>query len=712
MRTILVSILLGVSSVAVAQEANSTTADMYELSLEELMNIPIHSASKKQETTFDAPLSSYTLTRSEIEKSGASTIMEALRLVPGLIVREQSNGVYDIHIRGLDNILRSSVGFTKNNLFTLVMIDSRPAFNYNLGGTFWEALPVDIADVERIEIVRGPSAPLFGPNAVTGVVNIITRRVQSDKAQVTANVVVASPQSLVANAYVGKKISQKLNAAVSFNHQDRSRFDERFYQTATGEYTSGPAFINNFASKFPDESQAMKKTGANIYLGYNPADRTQIDFSVGLQENTTLRNLLSSFGTTLNTTSSNSIYANLAARVGDFNVRTSYINGSDNIQMGAIPSSYDFNVTDINAEYTIRIGKKVSVVPGINFQNAVFSDEDYRFEAGAGFLNGTRQAISTVSGFIRSDINVSDKWRVIAALRADRFSAPDDLYLAYELASTYKINDNNLIRMAVTQSNSGAFVGYNKLNLISPNSFHLGGGAYVDQVQIGNESLDLLTVKMVELGYRGRLTSNFHIDVDVFRQEISNLTTTIIRGFTEYPPSLSSDFLVEFGNVPTTATQYGATIGFNFVPSTDWQIKPFITLQTTRTEDLPSSDFDPQLSTNQPGMGFPAVTYSNSRHAYTPAAYGGFYINYKPHDKLNVNLNSYLMSNQTWYTEGGVEVDGGSTVLVNAKISYAVTRALNVYLNGRNLLEREKPQFLGGDHLGALLGGGISLDLK
>src|SRR5690606_27152123 len=104
MRTILVSILLGVSSVAVAQETNSTTADMYELSLEELMNIPIHSASKKQETTFDAPLSSYTLTRSEIEKSGASTIMEALRLVPGLIVREQSNGVYDIHIRGLDNI--------------------------------------------------------------------------------------------------------------------------------------------------------------------------------------------------------------------------------------------------------------------------------------------------------------------------------------------------------------------------------------------------------------------------------------------------------------------------------------------------------------------------------------------------------------------------------------------------------------------------------
>ena len=146
--------------------AQELEIDYYALSLEELMNIPIESASKKEETLFDAPLSSYTITRSDIDKAGATSIVEALRLSPGILVREQTNGVYDVHIRGFDNILGTSEVYTKSNLATLVMIDNRPVFNHNLGGTVWEALPVDIGDVERIEIVRGPSAPLFGPNAV------------------------------------------------------------------------------------------------------------------------------------------------------------------------------------------------------------------------------------------------------------------------------------------------------------------------------------------------------------------------------------------------------------------------------------------------------------------------------------------------------------------------------------------------------------------
>ena len=70
------------------------------------MNIPIQSASKKKETLFDAPLSSYTISAAEIERSGANSIPEALRLAPGVIVREQTNGVYDVSIRGLDNLTR------------------------------------------------------------------------------------------------------------------------------------------------------------------------------------------------------------------------------------------------------------------------------------------------------------------------------------------------------------------------------------------------------------------------------------------------------------------------------------------------------------------------------------------------------------------------------------------------------------------------------
>src|SRR3954469_32195 len=96
--------LFGVSTLSFGQEEKKEDVDLFALSLEELLDIPINSASRKDETVFDAPLSSYTITTAEISKSGATSIMEALRLAPGVIVREEANGVYDIHIRGFDNM--------------------------------------------------------------------------------------------------------------------------------------------------------------------------------------------------------------------------------------------------------------------------------------------------------------------------------------------------------------------------------------------------------------------------------------------------------------------------------------------------------------------------------------------------------------------------------------------------------------------------------
>src|SRR6186713_1187346 len=104
-----------VTTLSAQDQKPAEDVDLYSLSLEELMNVPIVSASKKSETLFDAPLSSYTITRADIDKAGSTSIMEALRLAPGVIVREQANGVYDIHIRGFDNILRTNETNTKTN---------------------------------------------------------------------------------------------------------------------------------------------------------------------------------------------------------------------------------------------------------------------------------------------------------------------------------------------------------------------------------------------------------------------------------------------------------------------------------------------------------------------------------------------------------------------------------------------------------------------
>ena len=84
---------------AFAVKGQEEQADIYDMSLEELMNIEIVSASKKAESLFDAPLSSYTITKEDILRAGSMSIPDALRLCPGIIVREHSNGAYDVHLR-------------------------------------------------------------------------------------------------------------------------------------------------------------------------------------------------------------------------------------------------------------------------------------------------------------------------------------------------------------------------------------------------------------------------------------------------------------------------------------------------------------------------------------------------------------------------------------------------------------------------------------
>ncbi|GAF02373.1 TonB-dependent receptor plug domain-containing protein [Saccharicrinis fermentans] len=149
-------------------------------SIEELYNLILNptqsTASKMEEDIFNAPLATTVITADELSKSGVRSIPEALKLAPGIIVREKTNGNYDVHIRGNDYISPGSDFENTVNSTTLVMIDNRPVYNNFLGATFWENLPISVNDVSKIEIIYGPSAALYGPNAVSGVIHFITKK--------------------------------------------------------------------------------------------------------------------------------------------------------------------------------------------------------------------------------------------------------------------------------------------------------------------------------------------------------------------------------------------------------------------------------------------------------------------------------------------------------------------------------------------------------
>jgi len=147
--------------------------DLTELSLEELMDLDVTIASRSEEGAKDIPAAVYVLTGDEIRRSGHSSIPEALRMVPGFYVSHWTTNSWDVTARGFGpGVSPISLAFL-NQL--LVLVDGVSVYTPAFPGVWWHLQDIDLADVERIEIIRGPGGILWGSNATHGVVNIITK---------------------------------------------------------------------------------------------------------------------------------------------------------------------------------------------------------------------------------------------------------------------------------------------------------------------------------------------------------------------------------------------------------------------------------------------------------------------------------------------------------------------------------------------------------
>ncbi len=136
---------------------------------EELANITITTVSKREERLFTASAAVSVLTGDEAKKTGATTIAESLRVIPGLNVTQINSSTWGIGARGSVSQFASKL---------LVMIDGRSVYTPVFGGVFWDVQDYPLADLDRIEVVLGPGGSMWGANAVNGVINIITRSAQ------------------------------------------------------------------------------------------------------------------------------------------------------------------------------------------------------------------------------------------------------------------------------------------------------------------------------------------------------------------------------------------------------------------------------------------------------------------------------------------------------------------------------------------------------
>jgi iron complex outermembrane receptor protein len=149
----------------------SSIEDLSRMSLQELGDVEVTSVSKAPEPLHGAPAALYVITHEAIVRSGANTLPEVLRLAPNLTVSRTSASGYVITARGFggDPVVQNF----SNKL--LVLIDGRSVYTPLFSGVYWDAQDLMLEDIDRIEVISGPGATLWGANAVNGVINIITR---------------------------------------------------------------------------------------------------------------------------------------------------------------------------------------------------------------------------------------------------------------------------------------------------------------------------------------------------------------------------------------------------------------------------------------------------------------------------------------------------------------------------------------------------------
>jgi iron complex outermembrane receptor protein len=168
----LATLILPIGITTYAQAAPSSDAEFDQLLSLDIADLTVTSVSKREQKVSDTAAAVYVITQEDLRRSAITSIPDALRMVPGLQVARVSASSWAISSRGFNGALSNKL---------LVLIDGRSIYTPVFSGVYWDDQSTMIEDIERIEVIRGPGASLWGANAVDGIINIITK--SSDKTQ-------------------------------------------------------------------------------------------------------------------------------------------------------------------------------------------------------------------------------------------------------------------------------------------------------------------------------------------------------------------------------------------------------------------------------------------------------------------------------------------------------------------------------------------------
>jgi iron complex outermembrane receptor protein len=198
--------------------------DLENLTLAQLVNVQVTSVSKKETDLFSSPAAISVITQEDIRRNGFTSIPDALRMVPGMDVAQINASQWAVSARGFNNQLADNL---------LVLVDGRCVYTPAFSGVVWELQDLVMEDLDRIEVIRGPGAALWGDNAVNGVINIITKSARETQGALVSTSFGTDEQSITSLRY-GGQLGTNL-----------------FYRVYM-KYESEDGFVNTMGNRMPD----------------------------------------------------------------------------------------------------------------------------------------------------------------------------------------------------------------------------------------------------------------------------------------------------------------------------------------------------------------------------------------------------------------------------------------------------------------------------
>ncbi len=502
--------------------------DLRDLSIEDLANIQISSVSKSAEPLSDAPAAIYVISHDDIIRSGATTIPEMLRLAPNLEVAQLSPTSYAISARGFNVGDNASLS---NKL--LVLIDGRSVYTPLFGGVYWDMQAVPAEDIDRVEVISGPGATLWGANAVNGVINIITRK-SSDTQGGLLDVGAGSVQRGGALRY-GGQLGQDLTYRIHAEGFTFGQYRSYYGEDAKDGYARTQG---GFRADWTPPGDSVSVQGDLYAMPEAPSG-----FVSGRDLEATWRHQLDG-GSNFQVQA----YYDRAARYAD--------NGGSGFEVDTydLEFQHNFNLLDWNA-----------IVWGAG--ERVFS---YEFRDTALKLAPPTRTLNLANVFVQDAIALTDRLKLTVGIKLE-----DEPYAGVEpmpsIRASWKVADGALLWAAISRA------------LRSPTPVDEDIQEFAGRLDVLNGSASFKPEVMTayELGARVQASARASFSVSGFYDSYGDVRTI---GFS--PPGAPSIF--SFGN-GMDATVYGVEIWGNYRVTGWWRLAAGFNIQHEDLRFLPGN---------------------------------------------------------------------------------------------------------------------------